>query len=183
MTTNAIISNSPVEYEGRIITVEFVPEEIKRQGRLDRTVNPRGEWVEDGDEYVSRKAHFVAKVDGRQFGWDLDADKAIAQAKRVVDSILADERDYDECVAVVGQVSREVADAAPDASAETPLRSVVCFYSRGAHRRGIVVKVGRKNIEIAYVTEGGLTEASKRRNGQAGITRKAIPFAKVGVLS
>lgn len=46
--------------------------------------------------------------------------------------------------------------------ARTPeLGEVVMGYSRGGYRRGIVVKVGKVNATIAYVTDGGVTEAQK----------------------
>lgn len=51
---------------------------------------------------------------------------------------------------------------------------VVYGYSRGATRRVVVAKLGRKNATVEYVTQGGLDEATRYGLKEPAVTSKAI---------
>jgi len=122
-----------------------------------------------------------AAIDGRRFQGltsDKNAQDAIARAKRAIDRCNADEAVYPSLQSYVGRVEVELGPAIKDEAGKwhkevistnlTPAGQVkvgdhVVTYTRGYWRRVVVSKIGRKNIEVAYVTSVG---------GQ--ITRKSV---------
>lgn len=108
---------------------------------------------------------------------------AIAKAKRAIDRQDADEAIYESLQSYVGRVDVALGAAeqgedgkwfkpviatnvapAPDAK----VGDRVVAYSRGYWRRALIAKVGRKNVEIAYVTSLGGT-----------LTRKSVAASSV----
>jgi hypothetical protein len=106
--------------------------------------------------------------------------KAIAAAKKAIDRHLEDEAIRSELAGLAGAQF----ETRPASSRMPQVGDVAALFSRGSMRFGIVTAIGPKNIEIAYVTRGGLDEEAKT-NGRvkATITRKAQPISAVAVLA
>jgi hypothetical protein len=106
--------------------------------------------------------------------------KSIAAAKKAIDRHLEDEAIRSELAGLAGAQF----ETRPASSRMPQVGDVAALFSRGSMRFGIVTAIGPKNIEIAYVTRGGLDEEAKT-NGRvkATITRKAQPISAVGVLA
>ena len=126
-----------------------------------------------------------ASIDGRRFqglSSAKSAQDAIARAKRAIDRCNADEAIYASLQQYVGRVEVKLGPAIKDEAGKwhkeviegaVPAGTVkvgdhVVTYSRGYWRRVVVAKVGRKNIEVAYVTSLG---------GQ--MTRKSVPATSI----
>lgn len=127
-----------------------------------------------------------ASVDGKAWyglGSSKSPQDAVARAKRAIDRIAADEAIYDSLQAYVGRVDVTLgqAERGEDGKLRKPVISTnvtpagevkvgdhVVTYTRGYWRRVIVAKVGRRNVEVAYVTSLG---------GQ--MTRKSVPASAV----
>lgn len=60
-------------------------------------------------------------------------------------------------------------DNEPSTLSEARLGDVAWVYARGNFRTGRIVKIGRKNITVEYVTKGGIEDAARR---QANIRAK-----------
>jgi hypothetical protein len=103
--------------------------------------------------------------------------KAVKAASAAIDRFNEDEALRSSLISLVGVVP---ADTLPATEALPLVGKVACLFSRGTIRTGIITKVGTKNIEIAYLTRGGLDDEARGR-GKAVITRKAQPIDKVSI--
>lgn len=123
--------------------------------------------------FVSYK---LLEGDRHWLGWHSGAtpDKALKSAKGNVDVALANEALWPRLVEVVGSLSRngELPEMA-QATAETPVNTVVWIYSRGGWRRGVVEKVGRTNLTVAFTTRGAIESQGKT------VTRKSDKFQRI----
>lgn len=154
------------EYKGRTITVEH---HFRPAYEYDYT------WT-DGTRVTHHEVEaweiWYSLTNGKQTynGRSREsADKALKAAKRSIDRQDADEAIYPSLQTYIGRV--DILDVDRVSYALDPqVGDRVVGYSRGYYRRGIVAKVGPKNIEIAYVTA---------RNGV--MTRKAVARDKVYV--
>lgn len=138
------------------ITVEYVPE--RREGS----------WHQG--------AHYEAKIDGRTgYGLNSWPSEVAARkaAERQVARWAADEAVRPACEAYYGRPAYFVERDLP---VEVGFKVVI--RSRGQMRRAIVTKVGRKNVEVAYVTEGGMKDA-REHGWEATLTRKSVPSDEV----
>lgn len=110
------------------------------------------------------------------------AAKALKSAKHNVDVSLADEALRPVLVRLIGyDKTGEITDKFPHPTPNTVQEGDVAWlYSRGGWRRGVVEKVGRTNVTIAYVTEGGVSDAQKH-NFDPSVTRKSAKFEHVAL--
>lgn len=173
------------DYRGSTITVyhvtdEFYTSEVVEYTRPDpERPYKLGEPIYTGrfETSLSRAAHHESCVNGKTYygfwGPDTPAGikKATKSAHHSVDVRLADERDLKLCQKVCGYAEGAL-NTERLVNASTPLNTKVAFYSRGKGRIGIVSKVGRTNVEVAYVTPSNPNR----------ITRKTHPFTSVEVL-
>lgn len=119
----------------------------------------------------------TAHIDGRSYYGSTKAteEKAVAWAKRTIDGWKADEAILPYCQAVLGTVEGDdhldwvQVPFVRGARVQLHRLDVVAGYSRGRTRIGVVDKVGRTNVTIAYVT----------RTDPTNITRKSIPAKDV----
>jgi hypothetical protein len=67
------------------------------------------------------------------------------------------------------------ADATAD---DFQVGQVVSIFSRGNNRLAVIEKIGRKNVTVIYVTEGGIKEAEKFRFNAINANAKSIAKAE-----
>jgi len=145
-------------------------------------------WNANTTSVYKRLQWQVAGVNGNQVNSDTGDDllalpsdkvliKAVKAASAAIDRFNEDEALRPSLISLVGVVP---ADTLPATEALPLVGKIACLYSRGTIRTGIITKVGTKNIEIAYLTRGGLDDEA-RGHGKAVITRKAQPLAAVKI--
>lgn len=164
--------------------IEFVPEERKRERRLVKD-EATGRYVEGepGPEYVSRRAHYSAKVfDGierrRHYetgervnyayltGWTEKT--ALTAAKHHVDVIRADEEIRPKLNDYFGGFNGDPEDFERLTEAPAKFDRVV-VYAAGRLRRGLVEHVTRTgNVTVAWFTDPGNE-----------VRRKTVPASKL----
>jgi hypothetical protein len=131
---------------------------------------------------------WAAAVDGKEWyglSSGKDVQDAINRAKRAIDRLNSDEAIYDSLQSYVGRVEVKLGAAERDENGrlhkpvvsenitlatQPKIGDRVVTYSRGYWRKALVAKVGRKNVEVAYVTSVGGT-----------LTRKSVPASSVYV--
>jgi hypothetical protein len=164
------------------ITVKFCPQEI----HYTKVKQADGTYVDSDKVSGGRSEHWESSINGKHYSelWGKTEAEARAAAERAVARCVADDKVRPLLFGWYGQPSEvEYSELAttPDPEVELKYGDQVVVYSRGAARKVIVTKVGRKNIEVAYVTEGGVKEAIKYRGDfrEAQITHKTVKLSEV----
>lgn len=153
----------------RTITATFHAEETRQKGRIDDA----GNWVEDGETYVSRRAHWAGQIDGRSYqgtdGWT--EAEAIAAAGKVAARMDINDSWYPRCKAVAANYRYSDADRFGTDSTDFFVGQKVVGYGHGGARVGLVEKVGKKNVGVIYVVASS-----------GALWRKSMAFEKVVIL-
>lgn len=138
-----------VVHDGHRIVVQLVP-----------AWDERREVSYDGRTYLSGSyqpaPRLEATVDGRHFHVGTqDADKVLAKAKRDLDTAKANAELLPRLRAVISTPGTEPTGTM--ATNGVRVGDIAWTYAQGRRRRGIVTKVGRTNVTVAYTTASAPT--------------------------
>lgn len=179
-TTTTTYTYSPVEHGGHTIALAYIVRvtvyaDTARWNAGTTSVNKDFRWSVAG--VGGNRANSATGDDLLALPSDKAVAKALKSAFAAIDRFNEDEALRSSLISLVGVVP---ADTLPATEALPLVGKIACLFSRGTIRTGIITKVGTKNIEIAYLTRGGLDDEARGR-GKAVITRKAQPLAKVSI--